>query len=324
MANIFAGNSKKMNLTIALVAGLAIAVVGYTLIVSRAAGPFGSVEAEAATLAGASLINDTNASGGKAIAFSAGTGGGSTGQNVNLDDPVKKEIAMELVSSAENSSLKWKDQYKYIEDIKDGRGYTGGIIGFCSGCGDMAELVARYNQLKANNVLSKYYSTLSQLGQAGSASHTGLDPNFIKDWATAAADPLFQQAQNDLRDEMYFNPAVSQGKADGVHALGQFAYYDAYVVHGAEGDSFADGFKEIRAAAMKKAKTPAQGGDEKAYLSAFLDARKAVMLQEAAHDDTSRVDTEQRKFLNEGNLDLNLPLSWSTYGDPYTITSIKP
>ncbi|HEY3509056.1 MAG TPA: chitosanase, partial [Kribbella sp.] len=52
-----------------------------------------------------------------------------------LDDPAKKEIAMEIVCSAENSSLDWKAQYKYIEDIDDGRGYTAGIIGFCSGTG---------------------------------------------------------------------------------------------------------------------------------------------------------------------------------------------
>ncbi|MYZ41003.1 hypothetical protein GT002_39335, partial [Streptomyces sp. SID4917] len=31
-----------------------------------------------------------------------------------LDDPAKKEIAMQLVSSAENSSLDWKAQYGYI------------------------------------------------------------------------------------------------------------------------------------------------------------------------------------------------------------------
>ncbi|MYS55627.1 chitosanase, partial [Streptomyces sp. SID6013] len=58
-----------------------------------------------------------------------------------LDDPAKKEIAMQLVSSAENSSLDWKAQYRYIEDIGDGRGYTAGIIGFCSGTGDMLDLV---------------------------------------------------------------------------------------------------------------------------------------------------------------------------------------
>jgi hypothetical protein len=32
-----------------------------------------------------------------------------------LGSPAKKELAMQLVSSAENSSLDWKAQYGYIE-----------------------------------------------------------------------------------------------------------------------------------------------------------------------------------------------------------------
>jgi hypothetical protein len=79
----------------------------------------------------------------------------------------------------------------------------------------------------------------------------------------------------------------------------------------------------IRAAAMKKATTPAQGGNEKTYLNAFLDVRKAVMKKEEAHAETGRVDTEQRTFLNAGNYDLKTPLKWSVYGadDKYEITS---
>src|SRR6185295_14919320 len=53
--------------------------------------------------------------------------------HVDLFNPHKKDIAMQLVSSAENSSLDWRAQFSYIEDIGDGRGYTAGIIGFCSG-----------------------------------------------------------------------------------------------------------------------------------------------------------------------------------------------
>ncbi|MDX6332507.1 MAG: chitosanase, partial [Streptomycetaceae bacterium] len=47
---------------------------------------------------------------------------------VDLTDPHRKDITMQLVSSAENSTLDWTAQYKYIEDIGDGRGYTAGII----------------------------------------------------------------------------------------------------------------------------------------------------------------------------------------------------
>jgi chitosanase len=229
----------------------------------------------------------------------------------DLTDPAKKEVAMELVSAAENSSLDWKAQYKYIEDIGDGRGYTAGIIGFCSGTGDMLELVQAYTKTEPSNVLAKYLTALKNVNN--SDSHAGLDPNFTKDWKTAAADPVFQAAQDKERDDTYFTPAVNQAKADGLRALGQFAYYDAAVMHGFDGE------QQIRARAIKDAKPPSQGGNETAYLQAYLNERVIEMKKEAAHDDTSRVDTEQRVFLNAGNLDLHTPLNWKVYGDPYSI-----
>ncbi|MEU5085380.1 chitosanase [Streptomyces sp. NPDC021356] len=232
-----------------------------------------------------------------------------------LDDPAKKEIAMKLVSSAENSSLDWKAQYKYIEDIGDGRGYTAGIIGFCSGTGDMLDLVQLYTDRRPGNVLAKYLPALRKVD--GSDSHAGLDPDFTKDWRTAAKDTAFQQAQNDERDRVYFDPAVAQGKADGLRALGQFAYYDAIVMHG-DGDD-PTSFGSIRKRALRSAEPPARGGDEVTYLNAFLDARVWAMKQEEAHSDTSRVDTEQRVFLRKGNLDLKPPLDWKVYGDSYHI-----
>ncbi|MBL1082562.1 chitosanase [Streptomyces actinomycinicus] len=232
-----------------------------------------------------------------------------------LDDPAKKEIAMKLVSSAENSSLDWKAQYKYIEDIGDGRGYTAGIIGFCSGTGDMLDLVQLYSDRRPGNVLAAYLPALRKVN--GTDSHAGLDPNYPRDWRKAAQDTAFQQAQNDERDRVYFNPAVARGKTDGLRALGQFAYYDALVMHG-DGDD-PTSFRNIRRRALRTAKPPVQGGDETTYLNAFLDARVWAMKQEEAHSDTSRVDTEQRVFLRKGNLDLNTPLDWKVYGDGYHI-----
>ncbi|MGW5160635.1 chitosanase [Nonomuraea wenchangensis] len=233
----------------------------------------------------------------------------------DLSDPHKKEIAMRLVSSAENSSLDWKAQYGYIEDIKDERGYTAGIIGFCSGTGDMLELVELYTKRKPGNVLAKYLPALRKVD--GTDSHAGLDPTFTKDWKAAAKDPVFQRAQNDERDRVYFDPAVSRAKKDGLRALGQFVYYDAMVMHGPGADKLS--FGGIRKAALAKARTPAQGGNEVTYLNAFLDARKAAMKAEEAHEDTTRVDTMQRVFLRNGNLDLKPPLKWKVYGDSYTI-----
>jgi chitosanase len=234
---------------------------------------------------------------------------------VDLTDPRKKDIAMQLVSSAENSSLDWRGQFGYIEDIGDGRGYTGGIIGFCSGTSDMLALVEYYTQVKPGNVLARFLPALRSVN--GTDSHAGLGDPFVSAWRTAGSDSVFQAAQERERDRVYFNPSVTQAKADGLRALGQFAYYDAIVMHGPGENGVS--FGGIRRTAMARASTPAQGGNEVTYLNAFLDARKAAMLTEEAHSDTSRVDTAQRVFLQAGNLDLNPPLNWKVYGDSFSI-----
>ncbi|MDX3093165.1 chitosanase [Streptomyces sp. ME01-24h] len=239
----------------------------------------------------------------------------SAAARVGLDDPHKKDIAMQLVASAENSTLDWKGQYRYIEDIGDGRGYTAGIIGFCSGTGDMLGLVELYTDREPDNPLARFLPALRRVN--GTDSHRGLGVGFEVAWRGAAADPAFRQAQDDERDRVYFGPAVRQARADGLRALGQFVYFDAIVMHGPGEDPVS--FGGIRETALSEAASPARGGDETRYIGAFLDARKAAMKTEAAHSDTSRVDTGQRVFLDNGNLDLNPPLKWRVYGDSYTI-----
>jgi chitosanase len=222
----------------------------------------------------------------------------------------KKAIALQLVSSAENSTLNWRGEFGYLEDIGDGRGYTGGIVGFCSGTSDMLALVTQYTKRSPGNKLARFLPALRAVD--GSDSHAGLDPGFPAAWKAAAADPVFQKTQEDERDQMYFAPAVALASADRVRALGQFAYYDAAVMHGQSG------LRSIRADAMRKARTPKQGGDETVWLSAFLDARVKEMRTEEAHSDVTRVETAQRLFLRATNLDLNGPLSWRVYGDSFT------
>lgn len=233
--------------------------------------------------------------------------------NISLGD-LRKEV-FALVSSAENSTIDYSKEYGYIEDIGDGRGYTAGIIGFTSGTGDMLDVVSRYTQLKADNALSDYIPALKNV--IWTDSHEGLGDAFVEAWKEAATTDEMIQAQNDILNQQYMVPAISYAKEDDLSPLGQYIYYDALVVHGS-GDSD-DCFEAIRNAALKTCDSPAQGGDEAAYLTAFLDARVVVMKMEEAHSDLSRLDT-QRKFLDEGNYSLTLPLSWTMYGDPFTLT----
>ncbi|WP_308114248.1 chitosanase [Streptomyces brasiliscabiei] len=253
-----------------------------------------------------------------AATTTGGTTEGTTGDTADagLGDPAKKDIAMRLVSSAENSSLDWEAQYGYIEDIGDGRGYTGGVIGFCSGTSDMLALVELYTGRVADgNPLAAYLPALRAVD--GTDSHEGLDPGFPDAWREAAATAAFRTAQDDERDRVYFDPAVGRAEDDGLGTLGQFVYYDAMVMHGPGTDAVS--FGGIRDRALRQATTPAGGGDETAYLHAFLDARVWAMEQEEAHSDVSRVETAQRVFLAAGNLGLEPPLNWQVYGDSYSI-----
>jgi chitosanase len=246
-----------------------------------------------------------------------GAGGavGDPGPGAGLAAPGEKEIAMELVSSAENSTLDWRREYSYIEDIGDGRGYTGGLIGFCSGTGDMLELVRAYVAAEPRDPLARFLPALRRVN--GTASHEGLGAPFVASWRRAAHDPVFRRMQMRELERVYFGPAVRRAKLDGLGTLGQFIYYDAIVMHG-PGPS-ADSFGGIRRRALERAPTPAEGGSEVAYLEAFLAVRRAQMKTESKHGDTSRIDDEQLKFLREGNLGLRPPLVWHTYGDRYEI-----
>ncbi|MFC9945559.1 chitosanase [Streptomyces pratensis] len=252
-----------------------------------------------------------------ALVLTGCSGSGTGSPEKGLDDPAKKDIAMRLVSSAENSTLDWKAQYGYIEDIGDGRGYTAGIIGFCSGTGDMLKVVERYTADRQGNALEDFLPALRAVN--GSDSHEGLGDAFTAAWAKAAADPAFRSAQDSERDGSYFGPAVRRAEADGLSALGQFIYYDAYVMHGQADTEGTVGFRTIRAQAVAEARPPSEGGDEEAYLNAFLDARVAAIREEPSHSDTSRVETAQRVFVREGKLQLETPLVWKVYGESFRI-----
>jgi chitosanase len=248
--------------------------------------------------------------------------------HMGLYAPDKKDIARQLIAAAENSSLEWREQFAFIQYNVEGnqhenRGYTAGIIGFTSRTHDMLALVEKYAQLVPDNGLAHFIPILKKVD--GSPSREGLGPAFEAAWRQAARDPKFQEAQERECDRIYFKPAVSQAIRDGLRELGQFAYFDAIVMHGPGTD--ANSFHSIRAAALKRAKAPSQGGDEAAYLHAFLDARKVAMLRELGHQNTSRVDTMQRNFLNAGNLSLKLPLIFRVNNTSFeidTTTSARP
>ncbi|WP_128429127.1 chitosanase [Streptomyces cyaneus] len=232
-----------------------------------------------------------------------------------LAGPAKKELAQQIVASAENSTLNWRGAYGYIEDIGDGQGYTAGIIGFCSGTHDLLTLVENYTKAHPDNGLAQYLPALRKVD--GTDSHEGLDPGFTAAWKAEAKVAAFRQAQDRERDRVYFNPAVRLAKLDGLGTLGQFIYYDAMVFHGP--GTNATSFYGLRENALREANSPSEGGSEKAYLDIFLDVRKKAMRERRQDIDTTRIDTAQRRFLYNGNFKLATPLEWQVYGETYKV-----
>ncbi|MFB9736684.1 chitosanase [Streptomyces thermocoprophilus] len=232
-----------------------------------------------------------------------------------LAAPAMKELAQKIVSSAENSTLNWRSAYDSVEDIGDGCGYTAGVVGFCSGTHDLLSLVENYTKAHPGNGLERFLPALRKVD--GTDSHEGLDPGFPEAWRAEARLPEFRAAQDAERDRVYFDPSVRLAKLDGLGALGQLIYYDAMVLHGPGTDR--DGFYVLRDRTRAKAKPPAEGGDETAYLNAFLDVRREAMKLRPTMRDTSRIDTMLRRFLKDGNLQLRTPLRWTVYGESYRL-----
>lgn len=234
-----------------------------------------------------------------------------------------KEVALRVVSTAENSTTDWTTAYKYIKDINDGRGLTGGIVGWCSGTGDMLTLVQYAQQIQSGNLLAKWISPLQQVmavpyADRPAKSNAVLGAAFIADWKTAAATTWFQQAQRDERDRVYWGPAQAQAASDGVGLLGLTILYDISVNHGPGSDS--ESFGGIVNAAKAAAKPPSAGGSETAYLTALCDKRDAVLKGWGDFQTNGRGNAH--RYLIANNPSMTVPISWPMYGTTYQITSL--
>jgi chitosanase len=260
-----------------------------------------------------------------------GTDTNNGGGPITLATPVKKQIFLEMVNSAEQSALDWTTAYPYCEDIGDGRGYTTGIAGFTTdsagattddGPGVLG-VVLYYNSVVPGNVLAKYTQALQTAANTGTGSHTRIDAvgSFCANWATAAADPMFKNAQQHDFDVTAFDPARMLAQADGLGVLGQALYVDDSILNGYGGNP---SLVHDVAAAKAAAQTPAQGGNETTYLKAFVAAYRASILADPGHasdGSVGRADTMWGPLVTASNLDLHTPLDWQMYGQGFAIAT---
>ncbi|MFA7170705.1 MAG: chitosanase, partial [Candidatus Paceibacterota bacterium] len=234
-----------------------------------------------------------------------------------FSESVAKNAALQMTATLENSTTEL--QYNYAENINDGRGITFGAIGFCTGTYDGNILIKHYTTLNPNNNLAKYIPALNAIDDGphnsadgdGNASTTGLS-GFIEA-VESNTDPLFRQAQIDMLDELYWDPALEIfNDIGGKNNLTMAYIYDMCVRQGPDGAQ-----DIIDEATDNVGGTPADGVNENTFLAEVFSVRDDVLEDEGLGD----VDRNDgfKLVLNSGNVNLNTPYTFTAYGDSFTI-----
>jgi chitosanase len=191
-------------------------------------------------------------------------------------DALKKRI-LTINSVFENDSTELK--YDYCEDLDDGRGFTAGFFGCCTGTGDLFEVVKAYHARQPDNALSDYLETLKQLAEDEDDDTSELE-GFEDAWNEASGDSEFQQAQHSVADKLYWNPAMDYCEKLGLKLpISKAVIYDTIIQHGDGEDSDSLGAIINRVDANVEE-------DEAEWLSEFLDQRQEVL--ENSHNKETR------------------------------------
>lgn len=183
----------------------------------------------------------------------------------------QKHRAEQLTSIFENCSIEIK--YSYAEKLPDGRGITAGRAGFTTATGDACYVVEIYTKRIPRNVLAPFLPRLRQLAAERSSSTQGLR-GFEEAWANAAEDAIFRNVQDEVVDELYYQPSIQHSVALRLQtALARAVLYDSIIQHG-DGDDL-DGLPALLKRTLAVAGGSPSKIGEKEWLRAFLKVRRA-------------------------------------------------
>ena len=196
----------------------------------------------------------------------------------------QKRRAEQLTSLFENDTTDL--QYGYCANLKDGRGFTAGRAGFVTANDEVLRVVKVYAVRKPGNILTPYLPRLTELADEESSETSGLK-GFPLAWKKAAEDPAFRKVQDELVEELFWQPTLKHARELHVRtAFGIAAIHDAIIQHGDDPD--ADGLPALLAETQKEAGgTPASGVPEKTWLLKFLEVRRRH-LANAAEPETRK------------------------------------
>ena len=221
---------------------------------------------------------------------------------------VQVDTILSLISLPENSRIQWWDNYNYIENLHDGRGYTVSIFGATSGTGDLLDVFDKLRKRSSTHPLLRFYDELKKK-TGGDVSKLQNLPRAIqglgndKDWRGAVWDVYV--------DEYWTFVAQFCNKTQGSKnrpgpviktPLVKGFIVDTAINHGPDLESF-----QVILNKMKNK----NNGDEKEWFKDFAQARHDIL--ESGFEDLDTSGTGDRCTLwlglgEQGNWELKRPI----------------
>ncbi|TPX61533.1 chitosanase [Powellomyces hirtus] len=181
----------------------------------------------------------------------------------------QKSMVQQLTNTFENSQTHFA--FDYCQDIKDGRGFTCGIVGFTTSTRDAFDVVSTYSKDPGySQEFEPYLGKLLELNSTQSDSAEGLS-GFCDAWYTAASNPAFRAVQVAKADALYYTPAQKIADNLGLTlAISRGQLYDAAIQMGIESDP--DSMPSI----VNRTAKP-EGMAEETWISNFMKERQRTL-----------------------------------------------
>lgn len=181
--------------------------------------------------------------------------------------PSLVDFIRRILSVAETGKPEWDPSavYVYADDnrFKPSRKQVTLSIGFTEGGSNLRKVLQRY--VDKGGALAVSFA--GYLPTIGSGPTLASDPQFISLLKSAGKEPAMAQAQKECFEEFYLGPAFAWAKKYGfTQPLSFLVIADSYLHSGSMLGFLMDKFAE---------KKPVDGGDEQAWIKAYLNARKA-------------------------------------------------
>eukprot|EP00731_Ephydatia_muelleri_P022840 Em0015g423a len=221
---------------------------------------------------------------------------------------VQVDTILSLISLPENSRIQWWENYNYIENLHDGRGYTVSIFGATSGTGDLVDVFDKLRKRNSTHPLLRFYDELKKTrgddvsklqGLLSAIQGLGND----KDWRGAVWDVYVNEYWTFVAQ--FCNKTQGSKNRPGPvikTPLVKGFIVDTAINHGPDLESF-----QVILNKMKNK----NNGDEKEWFKDFAQARHDIL--ESGFEDLDTSGTGDRCTLwlglgEKGNWELKRPI----------------